>query len=128
MSTLSWVLYNTYPHRVQFGKLWVAKPQATARLTIPHTWLYHHGHRQQYNINMFQTIAMRLRPCPVSSTNSSWNSSNFPKSLSPPLISLLIVVADNYELQFVKQGVIQDHGRSYHKCHFDKNYVVLRMS
>ena len=64
----------------------------------------------------------------VSSTNSSWNSSNFPKSLSPPLISLLIVVADNYELQFVKQGVFQDHGRSYHKCHFDKNYVVLRMS
>ena len=64
----------------------------------------------------------------VSSTNSSLNSSNFPKSLSPPLISLLIVVADNYELQFVKQGVIQDHGRSYHKCHFDKNYVVLRMS
>ena len=47
---------------------------------------------------------------------------------SPSHFPARIVVADNYELQFVKQGVIQDHRRSYHKCHFDKNYVVLRMS
>ena len=43
-------VFRTYPHRVQFGKLWVVRPLAIGWLTIPHTWLYHHGQHQQCHL------------------------------------------------------------------------------
>ena len=52
-------VFRTYPHRVQFGKLWVVGPLAIGWLTIPHTWLYHHGQHQQCHLQksfVFWTI------------------------------------------------------------------------
>ena len=52
-------VFRTYPHCVQFGKLWVVRPLAIGWLTIPHTWLYHHGQHQQCHLQksfVFWTI------------------------------------------------------------------------